>query len=561
MVVQRALGIEDVNVAMPAPDRHDAKSQILGVCKRLAVRLPHVSSAIDVEMDKFIDKFFGLFFRPLRDDDILDPMEWIETRPYTQARKQEHKDAWLAGEPTNPQNTFMWIKSEWYDTYKHDRFICPLDDWTKMYMGPVATEIDKQVFRLPCFIKKVPQHKRVEYLIQLIDRVCNWSSESDVTSMEAHHRHKRARWLVKLVTKFVSGLKIGAGYIEMVKRIIGYKRRTVSEAGNFRVYGLKRLCSGMNETSVFNSLLCVMLHFFILEHKFGHKLENMAKLLDDERLEELEYVTNLGPAFVASEGDDKLSVEEPAEHMSAQVYAEYGFAAKPRKNVDMYGTDFCSMIFTRDHILITDVLYVYVTFGWANDAYLFVGDRRIDELIRARAMSLFCQYENCPVLHELARYAIRITSHVDMDRFFKKRNWGISQYEFDQLYEAYLYYNERIKTRPFVEIDCPVNTRLMVERMFGVSVDEQKEAERKLMAMTTKQQLNLFPLHLYPEDWLHYSTFFVREESMDSLKAKTNLPPAEYAHNHLLTPGFWNDHGRQFRIRGQPAVITDFNQQ
>lgn len=550
-IAQRALGIEDENLAMPFPDVEDAKSQIFGVLKRLAVKLPHVCLNVHKRMLLFIPRFFGLFFRPLTDDQIMDPMVWIETRPYTMARKQEHKDAWLAGEPENPCDTFMWVKKEPYDGYKHLRFICPMKDWTKMFMGPIATELDKQVFRLPCFIKKIPAANRVEYLEQLLDRQFSLISEADVTSMEAHMRKRRAKWLLTLVELFTKDLQKGEKYRYMLKKIVGYGKRTRSEAKNFVVKRLKRLCSGMNETSVFNSLLSVMLHYFILEDKFGVDLQKICDNLNDQRIEELMYETNIGPARLGSEGDDKIAAEEPGQQMTEQIYLEYGMACVPRHRQNIWGSDFCTMVFTQDHIMVTDVLYTYVTFGYGGISYLNVSNQRIDELIRARAMSLFHQYENCPVLHELARYAIRITDHIDMTRFFKKRNWGISQYEYDQMNEAYLYFQKRLEEKPFTEVQCPINTRLMVETLYNVTVDMQLEAESKLAKMDEKQQLNLFPHYLYPDSWLHYSAHYVRDEEIAAIKNRTFVPLAEYPTHSLISDAFWKDHARQFVMNGE----------
>lgn len=549
-----SLGTHDENATMPAPDRKDAKSQLLGACKRLCPYIPDPNPAKIRNIYKFIDRMFGLLFRPLRDDEVLDPMDWIETRPYPRTRKEEHKKAWLAGEPEKPHRSKKFVKSETYPKYKFLRWIQPLDDWTKMFMGPIATEIDKQVFNLPCFIKKIPIKERVEYIKKRID--CSFAeyTQADVESMEAHLKQKRADWMLYALHLFVCSLSKGKRYMQIFEDIIRgcKKRKTVSESycDNFVIKLLMALRSGMNETSFINSLESLITHFYILENEFGYKFEDLLSLLDDIRIEDpVKYATNLFPSKLLTEGDDKLAAEEPCNVITKEIYLEYGYMCAPRSDPSMYGTDFCTLVFSVSGVPITNILYTYVTSGWSDDSYLLTSQHRKKELMRAKGYSYLYQYTNCPVIHELGLYFLRVTRDINLERFFRVKN-HLSQWEMDILYEAYM--NERhVIHKP---IDCPMDARIMVETLYGVTVDMQLNAEKELQNLTQIRPLNLFPPYVYPDDWLHYNVNYVVEIPKEDLQTRNynELPP--YPTYDNFGDQWWSDHMGQFRYHG--AKIT-----
>jgi hypothetical protein len=62
----------------------------------------------------------------------------------------------------------MFVKDEGYDSFKHARGINSRTDEFKVRVGPIFKLIEKEVFKLPCFIKKVPLDRRAEYILDMM---------------------------------------------------------------------------------------------------------------------------------------------------------------------------------------------------------------------------------------------------------------------------------------------------------------------------------------------------------------------------------------------------------
>jgi len=268
--------------------------------------------------------------------------------------------------------------------------------------------------------------------------------------------------------------------------------------------------------------------------------------LDDSRIEEhTKYATNLFPSGLLTEGDDKLAAEDPSNKITKEIYLEYGYMCEPRASSTLYGTDFCTLVFSVSGVPVTDILYTYVTSGWADDSYLLTTDHRKKELLRAKGYSYLYQYTNCPVIHELGMYFLRVTKDIDLERFFRVKN-HLSQWEMTNFYEAYM--NERHKIHK--DIECPMDARIMVETLYGVTVDVQLEAEKTLRNLDVIKPLNLFPVHLFPNDWLHYNVNYVTTIQKADLESKKYVDIPEYPTYDNFGEAWWNKHMKQFSLHG-----------
>ncbi len=202
----------------------------------------------------------------------------------------------------------------------------------------------------------------------------------------------------------------------------------------------------------------------------------------------------------AVEGDDGVFSfygEPPTE----QEYAQFGLVVKLMVVENITEGSFCGIICDEeDFINVTDPIKALLKFGWTTRQYLNAKEKKLMGLLRAKSLSMLYQYQSCPILHALAAYGERIT------RGYK---WilptRVNTYEINRM----LYLIKQLGNK-LPERKTGIRTRLLVERRFGVTVDDQIQIEKYF---DEKQEPGIIDcplvLRYCPKDSLHFAQRYV----------------------------------------------------
>lgn len=111
-------------------------------------------------------------------------------------------------------------------------------------------------------------------------------------------------------------------------------------------------------------------------------------------------------------------------------------------------------------------------FGWTTQRYTHASSAKLRDLLRCKSLSLGFQYPGCPILQSLAAYGLRITEKGGRTYVDKRMN----NYEMEMMQKAFQYYN----SFGFDFKKPGIKTRLMVERLYGICVNDQIRIENIL---------------------------------------------------------------------------------
>lgn len=194
-----------VQAIPPKADITHPESLLVGVAKRMAYDPPRFNRATRRRFEKFVDNWLLKNIEPFAPTETFDFDEWLATVNHPDWRKQEIKKArrcgpYLDGEiPQGPglhskynldedvnYVVKLFTKEEYYPEYKHHRGIWAREDAAKAVMGPFFAKIEKVLFKLPYFIKKIPKNDRPAYIQKFMDEVKLKFHTSDYTSFESH---------------------------------------------------------------------------------------------------------------------------------------------------------------------------------------------------------------------------------------------------------------------------------------------------------------------------------------------------------------------------------------
>ncbi len=114
-------------------------------------------------------------------------------------------------------------------------------------------------------------------------------------------------------------------------------------------------------------------------------------------------------------------------------------------------------------------------------------------------MSLAYQYPGCPIVSELAQYALRVTRSYDIRHFAHTRK-DLDTYQREKLIYA-------IDNFKWSELNKPptTRTRLLFEELYGIPVSSQLVIEDQLRKLDKLEELRIPLVTDYaPPSWKHY---------------------------------------------------------
>jgi hypothetical protein len=187
------------------------------------------------------------------------------------------------------------------------------------------------------------------------------------------------------------------------------------------------------------------------------------------------------------EGDDGVVAILGGE-MDVSLFARLGMKIDLQKVSDLSEASFCGLIFDPTELnIITNPIKVLANFAWGKGRYRSARQSVLLQLLKAKALSFMHQYPACPIVTELARYALRMTRNITIRKSIIDQ---LDSFERGRLLDA--------MACPDLDANRPIRmgTRCLMERVFGVSVEIQFQVEELF-----KHKLDLEPVSIPHIDW------------------------------------------------------------
>jgi len=463
-VVQASLGVNVAGIAPPHACPGDTDTLRAGITKRFAVEPPLADDVVMQLFREFVRKWLHKELTPLSPDADTSVPTWLDHCPYPKYRREElaaKHVSWeelVADKDRKYMTCSLFPKDETYPSYKHIRGINSRSDEFKCAVGPIFKLIEKVLFARPEFIKKIPVSERPAYIRTVLERAGAKYSASDYTSFES-----------LFVRKLMDACEF---------QLYDYMTQYLPEHDRF-MYLMKNVLGGINHCK--NKMISVKLPATRMSGEMctslGNGFSNLMFLLFVSF-----YVDarNLGCVKAVIEGDDALA-DIPYGNVTPEDFAKLGLIIKLETFDELSDASFCGLMYDKNDLInIADPITAVTEFGWCTAKYKDAREHRRKLLLRCKSLSLAYQYPGCPIIAALARYGLRVTQHCDV-RSYLRETGILSTYERENLI--------RDIAGKIPDIPVPKDTRLLMERLFGVSVGRQIEMENYFDSLSTIQEL------------------------------------------------------------------------
>lgn len=482
-----SLGPHVEGALMPHADPSHLPTTIAGIDKRFAVDVPRPEKGMLPRLRKFVEKFVSDNFVPLPADSDVSLEKWLASTSYPEWRKEELRKvhAATAGVFEHKHATVKTFeKDEHYVEFKAPRMINHRSDEFKTLVGPIFKLIEAEVFKLPCFIKKVPIQDRPAYIKNLLVRVERLYAATDHSFYEAHFTREvmeAIEW--PLYEYMVKNLNGGGEFMRLIRTVVGGTNVCVNKDFTVRIKATRM--SGEMNTSLGNGFANLMLMLF---------------MCSELGITEVDGVV---------EGDDGLfsaKVPKGKRMPNVEDFRRMGFDLKLEIHESINTASFCGLVFDPEDLNnVGDIFRHMTSFGWTTSKYRRCSQKKLEQMLRCKAFSMAYQFAGCPVLRNLAWYGLRVT----------KKHGAIKSLQLEKLLLKNASSDwERQRVLQCLESDIPrveigMNTRLLVEKLYGISVDRQFEIEQMLDSKHDFEPICLDVCHLVPPSWVLYYHSYV----------------------------------------------------
>lgn len=466
-VVAVSMGPHLLDRTMFHIDPGDRDTMMAGAFKRFAARQEEIDPAVARDFANHVRMMCKKHFTPLCPYTDFSVDKWLESTNYPLWRKEqlleEYNDKIEILHDPKQWKVKSFPKDEMYTALKHARGINSRTDAFKTIAGPMFKQIEKVVFQNEVFIKKVPVRDRAKNVMEALWAPGAWYVTTDYTTFEASFT--RCLMIIGEFQVYLYLIKHTPAFRDMLFMLwIVIGGENLCTFRDFIIMVFATRMSGEMCTSVGNGVVNWMLFDFACAQSL------------------VDYVGRF-------EGDDGIA--RISGEIDVSLFGKLGLKIKLEKQTDLSEASFCGLVFDEtDMEIVTDPIKVLMSFGWANAKYRNSKDAVLQQLLRAKALSTMCGYPACPIVSELARYALRMTadkkirqSIVDQMDSYKKDEY---------LYAVQLLLSGELDTsRPIGP-----GTRMLVERRFGISIEQQIKTEEYFAAKN-----DLEPYHL---PWLDF---------------------------------------------------------
>lgn len=434
---------------------------------------------------RFARRHLHKLFTPLELGDIKHPLEWINQHPtYSERRKQSLREVYQElvdngaySFPTDREEletmrrTGSFIKDECYPTMKASRWINASADHVKVLYGPYCDAIMHSMVKHPAMMKVIPVKERARAIFDRLYQEGSVYHAADYTSFESHFTPEKMEYIAHDFYAYMLQNIPTAGLSPLISLPLVNGEMDPGHFNSFldsvirgerllqmRNYGvvklLARRMSGEMDTSLGNTYS----NYVMLQFMAYLKLNELGKPFEEV------------PCFV--EGDDSLTRYPEGVNPTEEDYAQWGWVIKMERHENLCTASFCGLVFDEeDLVVVTDPIEVMAKFGWTGRKYVFSGDSCLKGLLRSKALSLACEYNNVPLLGAFAHRVMELTKTVNIRQSIFD---SMSQYEREE-YEVNVTGQQPWKNKPQV----PMRTRHLVENLYGITIQDQLAQEEK----------------------------------------------------------------------------------
>lgn len=433
----------------PKPDGQHVGTTVAGAIKRIVAETPPIDENRLLRFSAFVGRWCEGNLVPLSVLTDTSVEHWLNNARYPAWRKDELRAVAVDAHPKKKYVCKSFIKDEFYPEFKHARTINPRDDEFKVLTGPIFALIEREVFKLKWFIKKVPVADRPGYIMEHVFHAGSKYWCTDYSSFEnSFTKAIMDACEMQLYSYMTSQLESGREWFSLVRRVLTGPQTLHFKNARVKASETKRM-SGDMCTSLGNGFTNLMVTLFLAEE------------------------LRLGEVRGVFEGDDGLTTFSGGEAPPVEAYASLGFNIKMEPHDDISHASFCGLVFDENEkINITDPAEFLATFGWTSKQYLGASSKVLVALLRSKAMSAAHQYPGSPIISVLAKSVLNKTRHVDIRRVLNAK--GLSLWERNQLEDAYL--------ADIPDVPVGVKTRELMEKLYGITVAQQLQMEEQILA-------------------------------------------------------------------------------
>ena len=437
-------------------DSNDVDTIGCGFRKRLFRDLPERKPSVIEALKRFTREFCEKHF-----DKVTAPSfeEWLDGTTYSEKRKNDLRRVHVGlhgGRPTKKECSRIktFVKSEFYKFFKHARMINSRCDKFKAWSGPMFKAIEHEVFKLPQFIKHTPVPERPGKIAGLV-RAGRKYYVTDYTAFESHFSSDILDAVECELYRHCLSNYVDA---EFLCQVIMGDNKMVTRSG-VRAQCKGRRMSGDMCTSLGNGFTNYILGLFVATRKGGE----------------------FDGFFEGDDGIFYSTVE-----MTSEDYNELGFTIKIEEVADPRKASFCGMIFSDNGDIVRDPFRFLMGFAWTS-SFTGAGQKIMDELLRAKALSACFETPQCPIVGAFARRALKLTRHAN-PRFVR---------------DGYHTCPDEVKVERF---EPSVMTRELFSQVYGISAALQREIEACVEAGDMVGVSSLMPAH---DDSQFYATRYL----------------------------------------------------
>jgi len=459
-------------------DVRDPATLAAGVLARLGRHLPVPDLHFFGELREFAYHRFKSRYKPLDVDVDLTPETYLPQTNYSAKRIQSLIAKWndMPFDDVTPEffadlmRCGIFGKDEFYLEPKFVRLIAARHDLLLLFLGPAVKAVEKEIFKSPHFIKKIPTHERPEYIErQLAEGEVPAVFEGDDGLGKHNGKIVGTDWTSFEVVFRQSIAVLGSDLMTYMLSNFLVELRRLNTACWTGSWGRAKLM-----------LVC----FVMLIRNSG------------------DLITSLINGYSNAIIWEFLHVKFPDRDLTTEDFARLGGICKIDISETVGEASFCGMMYDEGgKQMIRDAAPVIAKIGWCPLRYVGTSDVVHLQLLKLRLLSLGHEMGKCPILWAYARQGLYKLRNVRIRQSILD---GLDVYEKERVHAALDAYGKSSVGidgfMPEIMSEPTQATRELYSHCFGVDVPTQLSLEASFASMDYRIP-NHFPGLEFPDLW------------------------------------------------------------